>query len=378
MNLQHVNVIGAGFAGIECALALAKRGLRVHVFNVPMQACSCDGYEIFGQSKQTCMLQEKLRKETRALGSVLIDEEERLNHLQSKKCNADKVIEYGIKLIKQNKNIDYFELAIHELNLKEVNVVATGHNTLPQLMQYFQDMFGSMKVFNFYKVFPCITSDNLEEKLYCLEDKYFLPLSYEEYIKLCNCIIKERNNAQITENINDLIENIVIKGKDALKNQCMKEVFLPCERPYAVLHLNKLEDGFEICDFCSGLCVQAQERIIRSIKGLENVILLNAGKPIVNSYLNSPIVINEFGQAQKIENLFFAGNIAGLVGHVEGMASGLNVAKNVLAYINGKVMTPPNKESVYGQLIDKLFAQSAINFKPIMANYDILKSREGL
>lgn len=383
-NNFHVNVIGGGFAGIECALFLARHGIRVHMFNWRGAPYKCDGLgacQNEGLSANDILARQILRGEIKKLGSELVWEEERLNKLFPNTCNADKILDYGVERLKSNKNIDYFDICVHEINLKEINVIASGSRTEGKLYEWLQNEFGSLRCYNCYQQMPivnCVEIDKLKSKAEH-DGVYYIPFNYEEYISLCNEIIKQRNdNLDYLKNKNhDLrcIEDIVIKNKDALKNTFMKPVFLcGIEKPYAALKLKEVGDNFQIDGFCSNLPEASQKQIINSIKALSRSNLIRCSRPISNSYLNAPSVINNFGQAHKCERLFFAGNIAGIFGHVEGMASGLYVGHNVLNFIKGKRMSELPQKTCIGHLMQKLITQNALNFNPIIANYDIIKS----
>lgn len=360
-NLAHVNIIGAGFAGIECALALAKQGIRVHIFNKSNGDYQCDCYNHIKNFA--------LRKEARILDSELLDKLEQFEKLSPSLCPAGKTITYGIEKLKENRLIDYFDLNIYEINTKEINIIASGHRTEGKLFEWLKDELGSMRCFNTYPVYMSVEDVN-EDKCIRKDGDLYIPLNYDEYISLCNEIIHQRNVNQCKQCCQECIEEVVIKNKDALKNYCMKVIYLDIEKPYAVL---KLKNGKVLEGFCSSLPFKSQVEIIRKIKGLENAILVREGKATSNCYLNAPMVINEFGQSLKRENLFFAGNISGIFGHVEGMISGLYIAHNVLSYIKGKKFTTFPKNTCFGGVIEQLMTQNANKFTPIRGKCDIME-----
>ena len=366
-NLAHVNIIGAGFAGIECALFLARHGIRVHIFNKIQGSYLCDCYNHIKNFT--------LREEARALSSSLIDKLEEFENIAPAKCPAGRTLEYGLKQLKENNFIDYFDLNVYEINTKEINIIASGQRTDGKLFEWLQSELGSMRCFNTYPIYMSVDGVN-EEKCIRKGNDLYIPLNYEEYITLCNAIIHQRNENPCKEKKYECIEEIVVKNKDALRNHCMKPIFLGIEKPYAVINLKK---GKILEGFCSSLPFSSQVEIIKKIKGLENAILLREGKATKNCYLNAPMVINKYGQSLKRENIFFAGNISGIFGHVEGMISGLYVARNVLSYIKGKRFTSFPENTCFGGLIKELMTQNANKFTPIRSRCDIIeKYKEGI
>lgn len=170
---------------------------------------------------------------------------------------------------------------------------------------------------------------------------------------------------------------MVAKEKDCLKNNIMRPIYLSSldKKPYAVIKLTKEDKGYVLEGFSSQLPPQAQYEIINSIDGLEKCVIMEIGKSFENSYINAPFVINAFGQSTKFENVFFAGNVAGVFGHIESMAMGLYVGHNVLSYVSHKQMVAIPSETAIGSMMKKI-TQNTIKFDPIEANYDIISMQK--
>lgn len=384
-QISHVNVIGAGFAGIECAYFLARRGVRVHVFNSASSVYKCDELTCDHHVKNSAW-RERLKDEVKILGSQLVDENERLR-AESEFCPAAKVIEFGLQKLKNHPNVDFFDICIDEINPKEVNVIATGPRTEGGLYEWLREQFGSIRCFNQYPVYPLLTGvkEELCKRRRFDEDKHlYIPLTYDEYITFCNCVITERNmyaqlvGFQPCDIDADCVERLVEKNKDGLRSAFMQPVLLEGqeEKPYAVLKLNKCKHGYNVDGFCSNLPIDYQVRILRSLPALAESDILRAAKPTPNVYINAPMVINHYGQAEKMDNLFFAGNISGIFGHLEGIYSGLYVAHNVYNYIKGRRMQEIPDESCIGIIMKKLMTQNVVKFMPILGNYDIIDLTE--
>jgi methylenetetrahydrofolate--tRNA-(uracil-5-)-methyltransferase len=380
-----VNVIGCGFAGIECALFLADHGINVHVFDCATGTnryrCDCHNCEIYGETEENkTFARDLLRKELKILGSRLAEKEDFLRDGEKySSCVADKLLEYGVARVKNHPKIEFFNICVSELNLEEINIIASGPHTSHGLLSFLKDLHGSMRMFESFSIFPIVQGID-ESEFYVRGDELYLPLSYQEYISLCNLILSERK-CLIKKNYpvkNDLclIEEMARKEKDGLKNNIMRPIFIENleEKPYACLKLVRLARGFEIEGFSSSFPPESQYKIINSIRGLRNAVILQAGKAIENHYINAPFVINEFGQSIKHPNIFYAGNISGVYGHIESMASGLSVAYNVINLMQNREMKAFPKESAIGALNDKVISSTIIRNRPVIADYDIIKT----
>ncbi len=382
-----VNVIGCGFAGIECALFLADHGINVHVFDCATGTnryrCDCHNCEIYGETEENKnFARDLLRKELKILGSTLAEKEDSLRSGEKyNSCVADKLLELGVERVKNHPKIEFFNICVSELNLEEINVIASGPHTSHGLLEFLKDLHGSMRLFETFSIFPIVQGIK-EEEFFRRGDELYLPLSYQEYISLCNEIMSERNSlikkGYPLKNDICLIEEMAKKEKDGLKNNIMRPIFIEniSEKPYACIKLVRLARGYEIEGFASSFPPESQYKIINSIRGFENAVILQSGKAVENHYINAPFVINEFGQSVKYPNIFYAGNISGVYGHIESMASGLSVAYNVINLINNRQMLAFPKESAIGALNSKVISSTIVRNRPVIADYDIIKTEQ--
>lgn len=378
--LPVVNVIGCGFAGIECALFLAGHGIKVHVFQMHRNyKCNCDRCtgKIDGQKEE--MWKGLLKRELSFLGSPLIKEEERLTREGYGGCLASRLLAYGEDLVKKNENIEYFEAGISQVNPREINIIATGSNTDEGMFEYLTNKFGSMRCFRHLQVNPVI--DNIDTSLCCRREgddgHLFLPLEYSEYLNFVNAIIKEVNRLDEArlKFCQNTIEELACRGKDALKNYALMPIYLDGvkEKPYAVVTLKKVNTGYSIEGFSSKLNSQSQLNILKSLKAFENITLLKESGVENAVYINSKYVINEFNQSLQDHNLFFAGSILGLSSYYDCIASGLYTAMNVYKYYNGKKMIALPSSSIIGSLAKKVINSNLLKRNNNCENYDILK-----
>lgn len=379
-NRLFVNVIGCGYAGCECALSLAEKGLKVHVFDDRdiVKRQNDEGLE-FATKKQ--FADKLLKKELEFLGSKLIKIEKELE--SQGLCDSQILLEKAREKVKNNPNIRFFDMTVKELNFDEINVVATGPQTNKELFDHLVQTFGARKCFDCFPVFAMV--ENLDEKLFCHKgENLYLPLSYNEYIDFVNTIILKLNFEILAKGnmpAKATIEYMAMKDKDMLRNEYMAPIYLEnCpQRPYAVLKLEKTGQVYQISGFSSQLSTEAQKAILLSLKGFKGCMLVRAGQTKQNCYINAPYMINEFCQSEKISNLFFAGNIAGVFGQTESIANGLYVANNVFSYYNEKRFVKLPDKTCLGFMMQKIIKTNNFNyskFEPIFADYDIIESEQ--
>lgn len=386
---KTVNIIGTGFAGIETALFLASHGIKVHIFDRNYQNYKCDNLscEFFGKNqKNVNFARDLLREELKLLSSKFVEVEEKFykGGLIECGCIGSRLLEEGRKLIKNNQNIEVFDLNVKELDLDEINIVATGPHTDGELFDWLKKHYGSMRCNDGIYENPIV--DNVEENLLYKKEgdesgDLYLPFTYEEYLDLVNRIVKARNdyldlsgNKKITT-VTNAIEKLVENGKDALKNQSLRICKLESfnERPYAVLRIKRVALGYELCGLSSSLPYILQDMIISSMKPFKNCKLIKEARVLQNYYINSPYVINQHLQSLKDERVFFAGGLIGLDGHLEAMASGLIAGYSVLAYIYGKQFKSLPYGTCVGSLMRKLICTNVSNTSPLLASYDIIE-----
>ena len=375
-----INVIGFGFAGIECALFLAAHGNRVHIFGheTPLANCNCSFCRSRQKSKQEELCQSLLTRELSLLGSPLIAEEQRLLNTGYHGCIPSKVLEFGRELVKKSRNIEYFDACVHELNPKEITIVATGSNTDNCMADFLTKKIGSMRLLRTSAINPIVCNID-QTKLYRKEgdNMLYLPLSYNEYVDFLNAVLRICNKLGKFRFVENTVEDLVIKARDALKCFSFVPVFLPEleSRPYAVVSLSTCDDGFVIENLSSKLPADCQLEIFRALPGFENAGLVRAADVIDSVHINTKYVLNDFNQCVMDENLFFAGSILGLSDFVDRVASGMATAICVNKYSYGQSMLALPEKSCIGKLCHKIISSNLQKKNENSHNYDIISSQ---
>jgi len=215
------------------------------------------------------------------------------------------------------------------------------------------------------------------------------PMTAEEYNAFVDALlaaqaVEERNWEKLNYFEGCLpIEEIARRGRDTLRFGPMKPVGLidprTGRRPYAVVQLrqeNLRADSYNLVGFQNHLKFGEQGRVLRMIPGLENARFLRYGQIHRNTYINAPTLLWETLQMKAHPQVFFAGQICGVEGYVESIATGLSAAMHAAALAQGTALVPPPRSSAFGSLTHYVTHASAKNFQPANITFDLLPPLE--
>jgi len=149
--------------------------------------------------------------------------------------------------------------------------------------------------------------------------------------------------------------------------------------PYAVVQLrqeNLRADSYNIVGFQNHLKFGEQARVLRMIPGLENARFSRYGQIHRNTYINSPTLLTTSLQMKLHPKILFAGQICGVEGYVESIATGLIAGMNAAALATGAEPVPPPRESAFGSLVHYITHADPKNFQPANITFDLLPSLE--
>jgi methylenetetrahydrofolate--tRNA-(uracil-5-)-methyltransferase len=175
------------------------------------------------------------------------------------------------------------------------------------------------------------------------------------------------------------IEEIARRGRDTLRFGPMKPVGLKDPRtgrmPYAVVQLrqeNLRADSYNLVGFQNHLKFGEQARVLRMIPGLENARFLRYGQIHRNTYINSPALLRETLQMKMYPRVLFAGQICGVEGYVESIATGLVAAMHASAIVAGSEPVAPPRATAFGSLAHYVTHADPENFQPANITFDLL------
>jgi methylenetetrahydrofolate--tRNA-(uracil-5-)-methyltransferase len=175
------------------------------------------------------------------------------------------------------------------------------------------------------------------------------------------------------------IEEIARRGRDTLRFGPMKPVGLKDPRtgkmPYAVVQLrqeNLRADSYNLVGFQNHLKFGDQARVLRLIPGLENARFLRYGQIHRNTYINAPSLLRGTLQMKQHPRVLFAGQICGVEGYVESIATGLMAAIHAAALVSRTEPIPAPRASAFGSLTHYITQADAKNFQPANITFDLL------
>src|SRR4051812_45282207 len=215
------------------------------------------------------------------------------------------------------------------------------------------------------------------------------PMNREEYDRFYDALISaEAVEERDWEKLNYFesclpIEEIARRGRDTLRFGPMKPVGLRDPRtgqqPYAVVQLrqeNLRADSYNLVGFQNHLKFGDQARVLRLIPGLENARFLRYGQIHRNTYINAPTLLLPTLQMKQHPKLFFAGQICGVEGYVESIATGLLAGMQAAALVTGGRLVPPPRSTAFGSLTHYITQADPKKFQPANITFDLLPPLE--
>ena len=407
MKRDYIVVIGGGLAGTESAYQIAKRGIKVKLYEMkPVKFSPAHSNEnlaeiVCSNSFKSNLLTNAcglLKEELRMLDSLLIKIADETSVPAGQALAVDREIfsKEITKRIKENPLIEVINeevTNIEELAKDGIVIIATGPLTSDALAKDIQKLTSQDKLYFYDAVAPIVTKDSIDFNIAFYGNRYSqekkkeetieqwknrlkkleeediekdyinLPMDKEEYEKFCNNLINaevvtlhEFEKREIFEGCMP-IEIMAKRGIDTLRFGPLKPVGFDDprtgKRPYAVVQLrqdDKQAIMYNMVGFQTNLKYGEQKRVFSMIPGLENADFIKYGVMHRNTYINSTQLLDETYNLKSNNNIFFAGQITGVEGYVESISSGL------VAGINAVVQFEKYKNTENGleQIKDKV------------------------
>lgn len=386
---DYITVIGGGLAGTEAAYQIAKRGIKVRLYemkpvkfteahsNKDLAEIVCSNSFKSNLITNACGL---LKEELRKLDSLLIKvaDKTQVPAGQALAVDREKFARLVTEEIEKNPLIEIIHEEVENLSdEKEINandgivIIATGPLTSEKLSKEISKITGEDKLYFYDAAAPIVSKDSInfsiafygnryeqekkkEESLeewkkrienQNMQEKSYinLPMNQEEYENFCNELVQaevvtlhEFEKREIFEGCMP-VEVMAKRGLDTLRFGPLKPVGFDDprtgKRPYAVVQLRQdNEEGtiYNIVGFQTNLKFGEQKRVFSMIPGLENAEFVKYGVMHRNTYINSTKLLDETYQLKSNNNIYFAGQITGVEGYVESISSGMVAALNAV------------------------------------------------
>jgi methylenetetrahydrofolate--tRNA-(uracil-5-)-methyltransferase len=421
--MNKVRVIGAGLAGSEAAWQCARRGVAVELFEMrPVRTTPAHQTEDFAELVCSNSLKSEsentapwlLKEEMRRAGSRLV-EIARETAVPAGHALAVDRAEFSRKVTEAISREPLIAIRREEVTHIEpghLTIIATGPLTSDALSQEIVRLSttpisageagadpsraGMPAPHNLYfydSISPIVEADSIDMNKVYLAARYDkgsadyinCPMSKEEYGRFYDALLAAQSVEQKDwEKLNYFesclpIEEIARRGRDTLRFGPMKPVGLKDPRtgriPYAAVQLrqeNLRADSYNLVGFQNHLKFGEQACVLRLIPGLESARFLRYGQIHRNTYINSPTLLNATLQMKAHPHVLFAGQICGVEGYVESIATGLMAGLHAATLAIGGEPAPPPRAAAFGSLIHYITQAERKNFQPANITFDLL------
>lgn len=420
---KYITVIGGGLAGCEAAYQIAKRGIKVKLYemkpvkfteahsNKNLAEIVCSNSFKSNLHTNACGL---LKEELRYLDSLLIKIADETQVPAGQALAVDR--EIFAKRVTEEIEKNPLIKVIHEevTNIENISkdglvIIATGPLTSQGMAEEISKITGQDKLYFYDAAAPIVTKESInfdiafygnryeqekqkeetieqwQERLKNQDASYInLPMNKEEYEKFCDELVNaevvtlhEFEKREIFEGCMP-VEVMASRGKDTLRYGPLKPVGFDDprtgRRPYAIVQLRQDDkDGliYNIVGFQTNIKFGEQKRVFSLIPGLENAEFIKYGVMHRNTYINSTKLLDNTYNLKNNPNIYFAGQITGVEGYVESISSGLLSALNACAKFKNeeKIIFP--ETTMIGALA-KYVSTENDKFQPMNANFGIV------
>ncbi len=421
--VDYITIIGGGLAGSEAAYQIAKRGIKVKLYemkpdkfteahsnkNLAEIVCS-NSFKSNLHTNACGLLKEELRK----LDSLLIRiaDETQIPAGQALAVDRELFSQKVTEELEKNPLIEIIHQEVTEIEKiaeKGIVIIATGPLTSEGLSKEISKITGEDKLHFYDAAAPIVTKESIDfniaffgnryeqekgkdetiddwkERLHKQEASYInLPMNKDEYEKFVEELINaevitlhEFEKREIFEGCMP-VEVMAKRGKDTLRYGPLKPVGFDDprtgKRPYAVIQLrqdNELGTIYNIVGFQTNLKYGEQKRVFGMIPGLQNAEFVKYGVMHRNTYINSTKLLDNTYNFKDNKNIYFAGQITGVEGYVESISSGMVSALNAVAQIKNESRVEFSNLTMIGALA-KYISTANDKFQPMNANFGIV------
>ncbi len=411
---DYVQIIGAGLAGSEAAWQLAKRGVKVklfemkpHNFSPAHKSKNCAELVCSNSLRSDDYMHNAvglMHEEMRRFGSLIMEcaDKTKVPAGGALAVDRDGFSNLITQKLKSEPNIEIIEREITELPKENdaLTIIAAGPLASERLIEAILRKI-ERKSLSFYDaIAPVVYKDSIDfskawyQSRYDKGDKFDYincPMSKEQYYNFVEALLGAE-----TMPFHDFeepryfdgclpIEVMAERGKDTLLFGPMKPVGLTNpnsdEKPYAVVQLrqdNKDDTLRNIVGFQTKMKYGEQERIFKTIPGLEKAEFARLGGIHKNTFIQSPLLLDEFLRLKTQPNLMFAGQISGCEGYVESANVGMSAGYFASCLIKNKTpILPPVTTATGAMLLHLRDTTGADNFQPMNINFGIFPTIQG-
>jgi len=409
-----IHILGGGLAGCEAAWQVARAGYDCVLFEMrpvrPTPAHKTDrlaelvcSNSLKSESENTApwLLKEELRR----LDSLLLRAAQLARVPGGHALTVDREV-FGQEVsraIEENPRIELRREEAVSIPDDAITIVASGPLTSGALAEDIGRLTGAERLFFYDSISPIVEADSIDHSIAFRASRYGksldgtddyvnCPLDREQYERFVDALLAaeavpshipeddSRGNPRFFEACLP-IEELARRGRETLRFGPMKPMGLidprTGRRPYAVVQLrqeNLRADSYNLVGFQNHMRFPEQARVFRMIPGLERAEFLRYGQIHRNTYINAPALLTATLQLRTNSRVFFAGQISGVEGYVESIATGLVAGRHVAELKSSAEIRAFPRETAIGSLCAYVSGADARNYQPANITFDLLPS----
>ncbi len=412
MQVPEFHIIGGGLAGCEAAWQIARSAAHFNCRAVlhemrpdrqtPAHKTAALGELVCSnslKSEQENTASWLLKEELRRLDSLLlrVAAQTRVPAGHALTVDRDLFAAEITRAIESDPAIEVRREEVTTFDPGKIWIIATGPLTSDALATEIVRITGSERLFFYDSISPIVDAESIDASIAFRASRYgksldgtddYLncPLEKPEYEAFVDAVLAaksvpahiEQDRVQYFEACLP-IEEIARRGRETLRFGPMKPMGLidprTGRRPYAVVQLrqeNTRAGSYNLVGFQNHMRFGEQARVLKMIPGLGNAEFLRFGQVHRNTYINGPALLTASLHLRTSPNIFFAGQISGVEGYVESIATGLVAARSAIAFAGGEPPRPFPRETALGSLCAYVSGADPSNYQPANITFDLL------
>ncbi len=406
---DEVHIIGGGLAGCEAAWQVARAGVRAVLYEMrPVRQTPAHKTDRLAElvcsnslkSEQENSAPWLLKEELRRLDSLLIGAiapAARVPAGQALTVDREVFAAAVTRAMESDPAIEIRREEVTALDPSKIWIVASGPLTSDPLAAEIARLTGSERLFFYDSISPIVEAESIDRSIAFAASRYgksidgtddYLncPFDKAQYEAFLDALLSASNvPAHIEQDQVKYfeaclpIEELARRGRDTLRFGPMKPMGLTDprtgRRPYAVVQLrseNVRSGSYNLVGFQNHMRFGDQERVLRMIPGLEHAEFLRFGQVHRNTYINAPALLNSTLQLRASPNVFFAGQISGVEGYVESIATGLIAGRGAATLVRGGSPQPLPRDTALGSLCAYVSGADPAHYQPANITFDLL------
>ncbi|MBI3208604.1 MAG: methylenetetrahydrofolate--tRNA-(uracil(54)-C(5))-methyltransferase (FADH(2)-oxidizing) TrmFO [Candidatus Solibacter usitatus] len=403
----EIHIIGGGLAGSEAAMQVARAGLTATLYEMRPAAWTpahktdrlaelvCSN-SLKSESVNTApwLLKEELRRAGCEL--VRIAAHARVPGGQALTVDRDVFAAEVTRCVESLQRITLKREEVNAVPRDGIVIIASGPLTSDALAIDIARLTGSDRLYFYDSISPIVDAESIDcsiafrasrygKSMDASDDYLNCPMNREEYERFVDALLEARQHTpHIAEDVPYFeaclpVEELARRGRETLRFGPMKPVGLTDPRtgrwPYAAVQLRQetlRASSYNLVGFQNYMKYPDQQRVFRLIPGLEKAEFLRYGQIHRNTYINAPSLLTPTLQLRTDSRILFAGQISGVEGYVESIATGFLAGRFAAALALGEPVKPMPRETALGSLCHYISFAESKDYQPANITFDLL------